>query len=151
MTNTQFGMLFGYVGIWAILAQGVFNRPLSRRFKPAQILRVAIVSLSVMFPILLLVPSYPLLYAVAFMIPLMNGLSIPNMTVLVAGMADQKGQGKIMGVNQAVQAVSMLAAPLIGCYLVGLNYTLPIWGAGAFVFGAWLFFLPCYKKSCAGL
>lgn len=148
ITNTQFGMLFGYIGIWSILVQGFLTKPVSKRFPPGKVLRVTLLGLALVFPIILLVPSYWLLYAVVFVIPLMNGLSIPNITSIVSGLADRKNQGRILGVNQSVQAVSQFLSPLIGGYLVGINYTMPIWVSFAFILAAWLAFIPCYNQQC---
>jgi MFS transporter, DHA1 family, tetracycline resistance protein len=147
VTNTQFGILFGYIGFWAILSQGVFNSAVSKRFDPPQVLKVTILLLSLTFPLLLLIPSYKLLFAFVFSIPILNGLCIPNMTSIVSGLADQKDQGRIMGVSQAVQAVSMFLPPFIGGYLVGVNYTMPVWVTFVFIFFGWVIFVRGYKKS----
>ncbi|MEK6793751.1 MAG: MFS transporter [Spirochaetota bacterium] len=141
VTNTQFGMLFGYIGIWSILTQGVLTRPVSKRFSPAHVLRVTLLSLSLVFPVMLLVPNYWLLYAVVFLSPMMVGLSGPNLMTIISGLADASGQGRILGINQSVQAAAQFIPPLVGGYLVGLNYTMPLWVAFAAIFIAWVVFL----------
>lgn len=141
VTNTQFGMLFGYIGLWSILTQGVLTRPVSKRFAPANVLRITLIALSLVFPVMLLVPNYWLLYAVVFISPMMVGLSAPNLMTMVSELTDAKGQGRILGVNQSVQAAAQFIPPLVGGYIVGLNYTMPLWVAFASIFLAWAVFL----------
>jgi predicted MFS family arabinose efflux permease len=143
-------MLFGYIGIWSIITQGFITKPVAKKFNPGQVLRVTIMVLALLFPLILLVPNYYLLYAVVLFIPMMNGLTMPNLTAVVSGLADAKGQGKVLGVNQSVMAVSQFLSPLIGGYLVGINYTMPIWVTFVFILAAWFAFIPCYNRHCAG-
>jgi hypothetical protein len=91
--------------------------------------------------VLLLVPNYPLLFAVLACIPLTNGLSNPNLTALISGLGGDERQGEILGINQSVQAMTQFLPPLIGGFIVGQHYTVPIWVAAASILVAWVLFM----------
>ncbi|MCX5896531.1 MAG: MFS transporter, partial [Proteobacteria bacterium] len=57
VTQSQLGIVYSYFGIWGILTQAVIVRPVSEKFRPAQVLSVTLLLLAGKFPILLLVPS----------------------------------------------------------------------------------------------
>jgi MFS transporter, DHA1 family, tetracycline resistance protein len=78
---------------------------------------------------------------VLIFIPLFSGLSNPNLTALVCGLAGERNQGEILGINQSVMAMAQFVPPLIGGYIVGLHFTLPLWIAFASILLAWILFL----------
>jgi DHA1 family tetracycline resistance protein-like MFS transporter len=62
MTPTQIGLLFGFVGIWIALSQGVFTRITARFWSPVQTLRRSLFLLSGILFIVPFMPSIVLLY-----------------------------------------------------------------------------------------
>lgn len=140
-TRSQLGIILSYLGICSILTQAVIVRPVSKKFKPAQVLTVSLLLLAGIFPALLLVPTFSLLFAAIIFIPLFNGLSSPNLTSLVCGLAGSKNQGEVLGINQSVMAMAQFLPPLIGGYIVGQHFTLPIWITSASILTAWVLFM----------
>ena len=139
-TRSQLGVVFSYLGIWGILTQTIIIRPVSKYFTPMQILTATPLLLTGIFLSLLLVPTFPLLFVVILFIPLLNGLSNPNLTALISGLRGDQNQGELLGINQSVLALSQFLPPLIGGYIVGNHYTLPIWiTAACYVIGWFLF------------
>jgi len=139
-TRSQLGVVFSYLGIWGILTQTIIIRPVSKYFTPMQILTATPLLLTGTFLSLLLVPTFPLLFIVILFIPLLNGLSNPNLTALISGLRGDQNQGELLGINQSVLALSQFLPPLIGGYIVGNHYTLPIWiTAACYVIGWFLF------------
>jgi DHA1 family tetracycline resistance protein-like MFS transporter len=140
-TTSQLGILFSCMGISAILAQAVIVRPVSKRFKPAQVLRFSLLLLACILPLILMVPSFILLFPVIIFIPIFNGLSMPNLTAVISGLGSSENQGEILGINQSVQAMSQFLPPLLGGVIVGYNFSLPVWIAAASILISWVFFV----------
>jgi DHA1 family tetracycline resistance protein-like MFS transporter len=139
-TRSQLGVVFSYLGIWGILTQTIIIRPVSKYFTPMQILTATPLLLTGTFLSLLLVPTFSLLFVVILFIPLLNGLSNPNLTARISSLRGDQNQGELLGINQSVLALSQFLPPLIGGYIVGNHYTLPIWiTAACYVIGWFLF------------
>lgn len=136
--EADIGQLFGYMGIWIALTQGVFIRPVSKRFTAPQVLRFSLPLLAVAM-LLLLVPnvSWQLFLVLPF-ISIFQGLSSPNITATVSNLAGPSIQGEILGINQSVNAVAQMLPPLIGGVIVGLDIRMPIYGAALFIAASWL-------------
>ena len=141
VSGSQLGIILSYMGIWSILTQALLVRPVSKRFTSRQVLPVSLLLMAFSFTALLMVPQFWLLFPVLIFIPLFNGLSNPNLTALVCGLAGERNQGEILGINQSVMAMAQFVPPLIGGYIVGLHFTLPLWIAFASTLLAWILFL----------
>lgn len=141
VSGSQLGIILSYLGIWSILTQALLVRPVSKRFTSRQVLPVSLLLLAFSFTALLMVPQFWLLFPVLIFIPLFSGLSNPNLTSLVCGLAGERNQGEILGINQSVMAMAQFVPPLIGGYVVGLHFTLPLWIAFASILLAWILFL----------
>jgi DHA1 family tetracycline resistance protein-like MFS transporter len=139
-TQSQLGMVFSYIGICSILTQILVVPAISKRFRPAQVLSVSLLLLASIFPMLLLVPRFSLLFPIITLIPLFNGLSNPNLTALVSGLGGTEGQGEILGINQSVMAITQFLPPLAGGFIVGHNFSLPNWITAASIITAWFVF-----------
>ncbi len=140
-TRSQLGITLSYLGIWSIMTQALLVRPVSRRFSSRQILPVTLLLLSLSFLLLLTVGRYWLLFPALVLIPVFNGLSNPNLTSMVCGLRGRQHQGEILGINQSVMAMAQFVPPLIGGYIVGHHYTLPLWITAGSIFLAWVLFL----------
>ena len=140
-TRSQLGVVFSYLGIWGILTQAIIIRPVSKYFRPAQVLTLTPLLLTGTFLLLLLVPTFPLLFAVILFIPLLNGLLNPNLTARISSLRGAQNQGELLGINQSVLALSQFLPPIIGGYIVGNHYTLPIWITVAFYLIGWVLFI----------
>jgi DHA1 family tetracycline resistance protein-like MFS transporter len=140
-TTSQIGILFSFMGVCAILSQTVIMRPVAKRFRPAQVLTVSLLLLACIFPVLLMVPNFRLLFPILFFIPLFNGLSMPNITAVVSGLGSSENQGEVLGINQSVQAIAQFLPPFLGGVIVGYDFTLPIWIAAASILISWVLFM----------
>ena len=140
-TRSQLGIVLSYLGIWSILTQALLVRPVSKRFAPAKILPISLLLLAASFPALLMVHDFWMLFPVMIFIPLFNGLSNPNLTAVVCGLGGDKSHGEILGINQSVMAMAQFLPPLIGGYIVGQHFALPIWITSGSILLAWILFL----------
>jgi DHA1 family tetracycline resistance protein-like MFS transporter len=112
-------------------------------------LPVSLLLLAFSFPALLMVQQFWLLFPVIIFVPIFNGLSNPNLTALVCGLAGDKNQGEILGINQSVIAMGMFVPPLVGGYIVGQHFTLPLWISFVSILLAWVFFLRTSRVQAA--
>ncbi len=140
-TRSQLGIVLSYLGIWSILTQAVLVRPISKKFSPVKILPVSLLLLAASFPALLMVKDFWMLFPVMIFIPLFNGLSSPNLTAVVCGLGGDKSHGEILGINQSVMAMAQFLPPLIGGYIVGQHFTMPLWITSGSILLAWVLFL----------
>lgn len=145
-TRADLGVIFSYIGIFSILTQGLLVRPLSRKWEPSKVLTFTLAGLALVFPLLLLMPQYWMLFIVVPFIPIMNGMSLPNLTTLVSHTGSAENQGQTLGINQSVNAVAQFLPPLLGGLLVSISSTMPIWIAAVTIFLSWLAFGWCRGK-----
>jgi DHA1 family tetracycline resistance protein-like MFS transporter len=153
-TQSQIGDLFAYVGLWIAFSQGVVNRPLTRRFTPAQILPISALLLAISLPALLL-PGQPWgLYIVLPFIALFQGLTNPSSLAVVSQLAGPSMQGEIIGINQSFTSLAQAIPPIIAGFIASLDQNLPILVAGGATLLAWILLVPFLqrlKRGSAGL
>lgn len=146
-TQSQIGDLFAYMGIWIAVAQGGFQRPLSNKYKPSQILNYSAIFLAISLPVLLL-PSKPVwIYAILPFIAIFQGLTQPNGTAIVSNQSDDSTQGEILGINQSVQSLAQAIPPIIAGFVTSINLSLPIILGSASILIGWLIFKALYKEN----
>ncbi|OGJ78325.1 hypothetical protein A2412_04770 [Candidatus Peribacteria bacterium RIFOXYC1_FULL_58_8] len=143
------GDLYAYMGLWIAITQGLINRPLSRRFKPEQIVSVSAFALALALPLLLLPERAVFIYVVFPFIAISNGLTHPNATAIISNLAGPESQGEILGINQSLQSLAMALPPLIAGFIATLHPSLPtIMGSGA-IFLAWMLFVFVFRRKSA--
>ncbi|MBM3446484.1 MAG: TCR/Tet family MFS transporter [Bacteroidetes bacterium] len=135
------GTLFGYLGLWIALTQGLLLRPVSARISPAPILRVSLLLMGLAVMGILLPDQSVLLFAVLPLVSLGQGFSSPNLLSLISNKADSSMQGEILGINQSVNSFAQLLPPLIGGFIVAMDIRAPLLVSGSFIVLAWLTFI----------
>ncbi len=139
-SNGQVGNLFAYVGLWMAFTQGVLTRPSIKRFKADAILSAAVLGMTVVFLVLTLPKSSWLLYTIIPFIAIFQGHIQPTSTSIISDLAGREAQGEVMGINQSVISLAMIAPPIISGVIAGFHYTLPLIAASIFTFIGWLVF-----------
>lgn len=152
-SEKSIGLLFGWVGVWLAITQGVVVPRLSKRYSPQQVLTYSILALSVSL-VLILIPSNDLLlYALNPLVALAQGITSPNLTATISMQANEDQQGEILGINQSMQSLGQLIPPLIGGYLITIDTTMPIWVGSGLILLGWVvfvvFFGPKNKAATA--
>jgi len=149
-TEKNIGLLYGWIGIWLALTQGVTVRILSRYFSSTAIVSVMPFFLAVSIGLILVPDQSWWFYVITPLIATSQGTTTPNLTAVLSSQASAEEQGKILGVNQSMSSVGQAIPPIVAGYLNTLNGNLPLLSATFFVFIAWLvyFFLfyPKYKQ-----
>ena len=146
-TESTIGLLFGWIGIWLALTQGLIVRQLSNYFTPNSILRITILTLSIGVALILLPSEAWWFYVIAPIIAISQGLTSPNTTSVISEQARPDQQGEILGINQSMQSVGQAIPPIIAGYLTTLNNQFPIIAAASFIFIAWLLYMWLFGRK----
>ena len=120
------GYLFFWVGLWLAITQGVFVRFLSKKYKPAQILRITPFLVGTAVLMILLPTQEWQFYLVNPLIAIAYGITSPNMTAMVSSEATPEQQGEVLGINQSMASLGQVLPPLIGGWLAGFDAGFPM-------------------------
>ena len=134
-TNAQFGwdasttaFFFAFVGVCAVLTQGVLIGSLQPRFGEERLLLGGLSLMTLNLGLMALVAFGPLLYPVVGMLTIGVGLAIPALTALISHRVSSRKQGKIMGGQQAILSLTLILGPVIsGLAFERLGAPAPYW------------------------
>jgi DHA1 family tetracycline resistance protein-like MFS transporter len=142
----EIGLLYGYIGVWLAIVQGVLVRYLSYRMPPKNILMGSLPLLALALGLVLLPTSGWMFYVVNPLIAIAYGITSPNVTSIVSSQADETLQGSILGINQSMLSLGQMITPVIGGVLVGINIHYPlIASATIIVLAAVIFYISRSK------
>lgn len=146
MSSAQIGSLFGFVGIWIALSQGVFTRIAGRYFSSEQTLRRSILLLAFILFVVPSIPSAGLLYLSQPFVAIFEGLTFPNTTAVVSKISKPSEQGESMGVTQSLRALGQAIPSLVAGFLVTINENLAILTGATIILLAWIIFVLSFRK-----
>jgi len=134
-SNERFGwdaadnaFFFAFVGLCAVLTQGVLLGKLQPRFGERRLLRAGLALMAVNLALVAVAPSGALLYPVVGLLAVGGGLAIPAVTALISRRVPGRAQGKVMGGTQAVISVTLILGPVIsGLAFDHLGVPAPYW------------------------
>lgn len=144
-TQGQIGNLFAFIGLWIAFTQGFITRFLTK-YKSEHVLQYSIFGLAIAIPSLILPQSANLIYYVNPFIAIFQGITNPNITNVISGLADKQSQGEILGISQSVQSLAMTLPPVIAGFLATFDVRLPLIMAGFMILVGWLIFVTQFKK-----
>ena len=144
-TQTEIADTFAYVGIWIVIGQGVVMRPVSKKYKPHQVMKFAPIILAASLLAIVLPDQAKYMYFIIPFLSISQGLLQPNSSSIVSNAVSPQMQGEILGINQSVQSMAMTIPPVIAAFLTNININLPTLTASFFVFLAWVIFMIFYK------
>lgn len=142
------GNYFAYVGIWIAISQAIITGRVSKKFDEKTILSVTLFGTGIFILAQFLPHSvWGLLFVVPFF-AIFNGLSQANLTSLVSRSAGGEIQGKILGINASVQALSQTIPPILSGFIAAsIGARVPIVVSGITVMCAGLFFVLFYRQT----
>lgn len=140
LTQSEIGNMFAYVGLCIALSQGLVTRIVSKKFSPHKILPVAILLLAFSFFAISLPNKLIYLFMIAPFVAVAYGLIQPTSTTILSNMTDEKSQGEVMGINQALLSVAQIIPPIVDGFVVSLNIHLPLIFAGLVTLLGWVVF-----------
>ena len=137
-TKVRFGwdatanaFFFAFVGVCAVLTQGVLLGRLQLRFGEKRLLLGSLSLTALGLGLIGIVPSGLLLYPVVGTLAMGIGLAIPALTTLISFRVSEREQGKVMGGQQAILSLTMIPGPIIaGLAFDHLGVPAPYWIGG---------------------
>ncbi|MFN7118684.1 MAG: MFS transporter [Saprospiraceae bacterium] len=146
-TESNIGLLFGWIGIWLALTQGLIVRVLSRYISSTSVIMYSILFLSISLGLILLPDQGYWLYFINPLVAISQGITSPNMNAVIAEQASPDQQGQVLGINQSMQSLGQAVPPLIAGYLNALDSRFPLIAASLLVFVGWLVYMLAFKKQ----
>jgi DHA1 family tetracycline resistance protein-like MFS transporter len=134
-SNARFGwgatanaFFFAFVGVCAVLTQGVLIGRLQPRLGDERLLLLGISLVALDLGLVALVPIGFLLYPVVGVLALGVGLAIPALTALISCRVSGREQGRLMGGLQAILSLTLIVGPVIaGLAFDHLGVPAPYW------------------------
>jgi MFS transporter, DHA1 family, tetracycline resistance protein len=128
----QNGWLFGYIGVWLILAQGLLVRRLMPRLGEVRLVQAGTVLLGGGLALIASVGTTAMLYAVIPFTVIGFAFLTPSLSSLVSRRTAPETQGEVLGIYQSGLSLARIIGPLAGNGLQDLGLVLPyLGGAGA--------------------
>ncbi len=134
-SNARFGwgatanaFFFAFVGVCAVLTQGVLICRLQPRLGDERLLLLGLSLMALGLGLVALVPFGPLLYPVVGVLAVGAGLAIPALTALISRRVSGREQGRLMGGLQAILSLTLIVGPVIsGLVFDHLGVPAPYW------------------------
>lgn len=146
-TSVDIGNTFVYAGFLYILVQFLLVKPLSKIMSPARVLCFSLLLVGVPSIGMLYTISTVSLYVLISLYVIAIALSLPNLMGVISNLAGPQIQGEVIGMMWSVQAMVTVMSTFLGSFLVALNPTLPLKGAGAFIALSWVLYMAYYYSK----
>jgi DHA1 family tetracycline resistance protein-like MFS transporter len=125
-TPREIGFLLAYVGFLGIILQGALIGRLVKRFGEPSLVSAGFLSLVVSYLILGPIRGLGALALVSTLSSFGNGVLRPTLSSLVSQSAGRHEQGVVLGLNQSLNSVAQIFAPIVGGILIGAGW-LTVW------------------------
>lgn len=146
--QSQIGDFFAFMGVCVALTQGFVTGWVSARFKPAQVLTVALPAMALVMLLMLAPTQASEIYLLIPLVALFQGLSFPNAVAIISNLSSRDSQGEILGLNSSIQSLGMAVPPVMAGLVAGVHFALPTLVASALILLAWLVFNFVFKPKC---
>lgn len=113
-TARDLGFFFGAMGVIVALIQGTLIGPLSRTFGEKKLVAAGTLSLLAGLALVPLVYESSLLYGVALLVAIGQGLGYPSLTSLVTRVSPARDLGSILGISSSVGSLARIIGPVAG-------------------------------------
>lgn len=132
VTPREISYLLGYVGFLGIVLQGFLIGKLVKRFGESALVSAGFISLVIGYLILGPCRDIATLILVSTISSFGNGVLRPTLSSLVSQNAGPAEQGVVLGLNQGLNSIAQVLAPILGGVLIGQSQlTLWAWVAAA--------------------
>ena len=138
------GVLFGYIGLFIALTQGVVVGRLAERFGEAKLVITGLVAMGIGLFGVAAAPSYGWILAIGPVVALGNGIAFPSFTSLYSRACHTDKAGEFLGDSQSMATAGRIVGPLWAGLAMGeISLAAPFWIAGglmlaaAAIFHAW--------------
>jgi MFS transporter, DHA1 family, tetracycline resistance protein len=122
---------FAFVGVCAVLTQGVLLGRLQPRFGEERLLLGGLSLMALNIGLIAVIPFGWMLYPVVETLAVGIGLAIPSLRALISRCVSGYEQGKVMGGQQAILNLTLILGPVIaGLAFDHLGVPAPYWIGG---------------------
>jgi MFS transporter, DHA1 family, tetracycline resistance protein len=111
--TTSNAFFFAFVGLCAVVTQGVLIGHLQPRFGENRLILGGLVLASLNLLLVAVVPYGILLYPIVGLLALGMGLAIPSLTAIISNRTPAETQGRLMGGMQAILSLAMIFGPAL--------------------------------------
>ena len=125
------GMVFTWIGVFAIFSQGWLVRRLVKRWDEQRVARLGITLLAICLGLLPLVPNLWSTLIVVAGLALGQGLFIPTLTAVLSRSSSPHEQGVVLGLGQSSTALARSLGPVSVGLLYDQSMALPYYVAAA--------------------
>ncbi len=146
-TEKNIGFLYGWIGLWLALTQGLIVRRMSGKVAPEKILKYSIMAVGVGIFIILIPDNDRWFYLINPCIAIAYGLTSPNMTTVISNQASAAKQGEVLGIHQSMLALGAAIPPLFAGYLNTLDENYPLMAGSLFIISAALVFIFVFQRG----
>lgn len=141
------GTLYGFLGLWVAISQGLIIRPLSKRLRPEKIAIFTLPLLSLALFLLYFPQESFFLYLIIPLIAFSQSSSNSSLTATVSNLARDDEQGEKLGITLSMNFLAQSIPPLIGGALVAKFIYMPVFASSGLVLIAWLIFITFYLRT----
>lgn len=136
-SSTHNGFFFAFVGMCAVLIQGVLFGKIQPRFGEKNLVIGGLGLMATSLAAIALAPQDWMVYPIAAIGALGSGTSIPSLTSLISQRVDASEQGRLMGGTQAILSLAMIVGPSIaGASFEMIAVIAPYWIGSLFAVSA---------------
>ena len=146
-TEKSIGFLYGWIGLWLALTQGLIVRRMSGKVDSKKVLSFSIFAVGIGVLVLLIPENANWFYIINPFIAIAYGLTSPNMTTVISNQASAAKQGEVLGIHQSVLSIGAAVPPLIAGYLNTLNENYPLLAGSVFIISAGLVFVFVFQRD----
>jgi MFS family permease len=104
--------VFAFIGLMAVIVQGVLLRRLVARFGEARLSVAGLGLMTLAFAMIALVPQAWMLYPAVGLLAAGSGIATPTLTSLISRRVTDREQGGVLGGVQAFTSLMMVVGPL---------------------------------------
>ncbi len=140
------GTLYGFLGLWVAVSQGLIIRPLSKKLRPEKIAIITLPLLSLALFMLYFPEDSVLLYLIIPFIAFSQSSSNASLTATASNLAREDEQGEKLGITLSMNFLAQSIPPLIGGAMVAKYIYIPVFASSSLVMIAWLIYIPFYLR-----
>lgn len=147
IANTNIGDLFSYFGIWIAVGQIAILPRLLKRYREDQILKVSIISGSLLIGSIFLCTQWWQLLLIMPFLAVTIGCNFANLPALISRVGNKTNQGEILGISSSIESLAQTAPPIISGYLAAtISPEIPMLISSLTLFVAGCVFCITFKR-----
>ncbi len=141
------GFLYGWIGLWLVITQGVIVRHLSSRFAAAQIISLSSFLLAMALGALLLPENSYWFYLINPFVAVFQGITAPNLTAVISNQVGSDRQGEILGIQQSMRSLGTAVPPIIAGWLNAMDSRYPLMAAMGITLLGWAVYFFLFRTA----